>query len=362
MKILFIVYHDLSTEARSKEFLDALKLISNDVTCLCRKGPLNSNYCVIEEIGEGSHYIKFINKAKQLIKSINPEILVLHDEFTSVLIQYAIKKCNPFIVYDSSELNVGRKLTGLKNKLAKLLYHIEARHLKNCNLVFSANQERAEIIKKAYEITRPIYVFDNIHRIEDSYNEEECLEKYGKYLQRNKKVLTYGGGISRSRYTFDIIRQFSNNNNYIVLITGSASKDNLHEFNRIIRKNGVNNIFYLGFISRGELKFLFERSVASFVLFDSLSLNTKYCASGKMYESLFTLTPIICSDNPPLARACKDYGVGISDMNFLKSADYISRNIDIFKKNIVSYIKQIDYEGRLVRLSRIILNTYDNIK
>ena len=152
IKVVFVVYHDLSTEARSLEMLLALKSKFTNVKCVCRKKPEgNLSQGCISPVNKGHEYVRFLKIARKVIKDECPDLLVLHDEFTAQFIGLG-KKIGSYIIYDSSELNVKRKLPGFKNKICKLLYIIERINIKKADLVFAANQERLEIMKRNMNI------------------------------------------------------------------------------------------------------------------------------------------------------------------------------------------------------------------
>lgn len=350
--VLFIAYHDLATEARSYEMLQALDNEFDDVNCVCRKKPLGEleKKCVYPKTAK-NQYLSFIKLSKNRIRELKPDLLVLHDEFTAPLIDYA-KRVNPsvYICYDSSELNVGRKLPGLKNNLCKLLYWIERKKIKKTQLVFAANNERAEIMKREYGLNQPVEVFDNIHRIDDLYDERKCKEIYNEYFNK-KYTFVYAGGIAHGRYTFDLLNEFKNKDDINLVIVGSASDDCRKEFESIVQKEKITNVFFLGFIPRQDWKYLLENATASFVLFKQDCPNTKYCASGKLYESLFVGTPIVCSTNPPLERLCNESGVGVSTDSFYKGAEMIIENLEQYRENVKRYAELLDYENRIQRLS-----------
>ena len=97
-------------------------------------------------------------------------------------------------------------------------------------------------------------------------------------------------------------------------------------------------------------------SQASVVLFDKNSINTKFCASGKCYESLFVKTPILASENPPLKRLCEQEGIGVSNDNFYEGIKTLENNYDYYVKNVENYLLKLDYDNRLKVLEKQILS------
>lgn len=357
--VVYIVYHDLATEARSYEMLCALQKEFNNVICVCRKPPIDKNNCqLLFPKSHSNQYVEFLKLAIDTLNLYKPKVLVLHDEFAAPFISVGKRKFNSFIVFDSSELNYRRVLAGAKNKIAKILYFIESKNIHKADLVFAANLERMHIMREKYKIYSQMEVFDNIHRIDDEYDEVSCNNKFDSLFKQYRYILLYGGGISHSRFTYEIAMDFANLEDTGILIVGSATERCKKEFYDLLTSKHINNVHYLGFVSRAEFKYLLEKSYASFVLFKSDCPNTENCASGKMYESLFRYTPIICSDNPPLKRLCDEYGVGESSLDFVGSFMKIRENRDEYVNSIKKYIRSINYEGRIDNLGQIIANAY----
>lgn len=363
-KAVFIVYHDLSTEARSSEIASALEMAFSSVVCVCRKKPTycDSNVTYIVPPKAKIRYLSFLNAAKETIKKEKPDFIMLHDEFTAPLIDYIRHELpDAFICFDSSELNVGRKLPGIKNSICKILYYVEKKKIKGVNLILAANIERAEVMKNSYQLSTAFEIFDNIHRIDEDYDIEECTKKYGN-LFTQKNTFVYGGGIAHGRFTFELVDDFKNKPDTNLVIVGSTTPESKKEFYELIEGQRINNITYLGFIPRREWKYLLEHACASFVLFKDDCPNTKYCASGKLYESLFVGTPIICSQNPPLQRICSEYGVGVSSNSFFEAAKTIVNNRTEYVDNINKYIAEIDYEHRIQHLAERLIMHYNSYR
>ncbi|MBE6911287.1 MAG: glycosyltransferase family 4 protein [Ruminococcaceae bacterium] len=370
-KIVFGVYHDINSEARSKEMLE----------CLCKIGKVDFVSYVKPEGFDGvtSHIINkksplalfaFLREMKKTILKVSPDIVVLHDNTCSALIPFVKKHApNAKLFYDSSELYIKdstfKKRISLDNGLLIVIKvfltsfrsRYEKKYLKDADVVFAANIERAEIMKDFFELKCTPIVFDNMHRIDDVYDSQACDNKFKVFSENGFNIL-FAGGIGTERKTFDYIKSFKTlGKGYNLIIAGAASNKALQQYDELVAD--CDNIHYIGFITRAELKYCMHKSQASVVIFDQDSYNTKYCASGKCFESLFEGVPILASENPPLKRICEENGVGVSCDSYAEAIKKLEENYSIYRKNVTKYIKELNYEGRLVRLVNILNGSCD---
>jgi glycosyltransferase involved in cell wall biosynthesis len=142
--------------------------------------------------------------------------------------------------------------------------------------------------------------------------------------------------------------------NYRLIIVGQSNKKENKKFNSMIKNRNFENIFYLGFIPRNEWRYLLNQAKISVSAFAKNSVNNKYCASGKLYESLFEGTPVLTSDNPPLKRLCNNYNIGISTVDFTKGILELEKKYDFYCNNVKLFIKNLIVEERLNALVELI--------
>lgn len=358
MKSMFIVYHDLKTEARSQEILEVSKLIG-ETTLVSFSKPNNSSGFKFIETGKGKrNYFKFLWGSLRAIWNERPDVLILHDNYTSVLLMISrIISKKIFIVYDSSELYIDRKNTSWKLKLASHMNYFEKKFIKNANIVIAANIERANIMYDYFKLRKKPIIFDNIHMISENYDQFICETKYSNYLVDDVFNIVYGGGIAKHRFTYELAEAVGRlGSKYQLIVVGSATNIEVQRFEKFLSEKKFTNVAYLGFLPRDEWRFLLSNSKLSISAFTQDNLNNKYCASGKLYESLFEGTPILTSENPPLKRICEEYKVGISTSDFYNGILEIGGNYEYYCENVKSFIKTLDYGSRIEQLAMKIKN------
>lgn len=361
MKILLAVYHDIHTEARTQELLDCSSKMGETIFISYSKIDKYKNVKSIVTGRGKKRYFPFVFKVIKYIKKVNPDIVILHDNYTAIILWWmkVFRKRN-FIIYDSSELYIDLKPKKFKHKIAMIMQYIENKYLKFANIVIAANEERARIMKRFFKLKNKPIVFDNIHKINENYDIVLCEKKYKKIFN-NKFVILYGGGIGERRMTYELATAIGElKEDFYLIITGSSTKEEQKKFEAFIQMQGFNNIIYLGFVPREEFKYLLQNSKISVSAFDDKTLNNKYCASGKVYESLFENTPVLTTENPPFRNLCNTYKVGVCNNDFKKGILTIRNNYMFYKKNIRKFISSVDYESRVTKLSEKILEIYSD--
>ncbi len=366
-KVMFAVYHNCNSEARSAEELRCCSQIGEThLVSYAAPADAPANVkCHLVDKKNPLALLAFLAIARSVIRREKPDLILLHDNSCAILIPYA-KKYAPHakIVYDSSELYIseGKSLAfrnavlldKIKIRLTSFRRRSEKKYLRLADLVVAANIERAKIMQKYFGLKELPYIFDNIHRIDDEYDLESCRMKYDIHFPEACFNILFAGGISRRRRTLEYIEAFKklpDQTDYNLVILGNASTEDMDRYRELTE--GCLNIRYLGFVSRAELRYCLNKAQASVVIFDTNTLNNLYCASGKCYESLFEGTPILASENPPLKRLCEEEKVGVSDDDFGRAILTLRNGYASYRQNVAEYVEKLNYEFRLDDLRRV---------
>lgn len=353
MKVMFIVYHDLQTEARSQEILECAKKLGDETILVSYSKPKDDSDCKCIVTGKGKrNYIDFVRQSIKAIKKEKPDVVILHDYYTAVILRWLIKnQKNVFVIYDSSELYLEIRKDSIKNLIAGHMNYFEKKYLKFADVVISANIERAKIMEKYFQLKETPIVFDNVHRIDDQYDLVECEKKYGKLFKEDVFCIVYAGGIFKQRLTINLAKAVGElGDKYHLIITGNSSEKDKRELYMMLDKYGFKNIWYLGFVPRSELRYLFRKADISVSIFQQDTVNNIYCASGKLYESLFEGTPVLTSENPPLKRLCDENKIGVSTLDFKEGILELERNYSFYYENVLSFTKSLNMETRINNL------------
>ncbi len=351
MNIVFCYYDRIEFDARAQDTIECIQDFGKIFFVSLSK-------CSIDKYGVESfvipkrNYASFILKCKKTIKNVKPDLVFLHDNYCARLIPFIKKVCpNAVIVYDMSELYIGGQLKTKYGIISKyLLEYAEYKYLHYVDIVIAANEERAYIAKGYYGLNEKPIVFENIHRIDEKYDKDVLDKKYSSLFSKNTFKVVYAGGLSSAqRDIIGLIKSFTLlGDDYELYIAGgnANSTDTINELNK------HNNVHYLGKLSRQELKYVINQCSLNVSLFDLRTINTIFCASGKVYEGLFEGLPVLLSPNPPNVRMISDYGIGeiVYEKNYSDCIKKIKNNYDLYKKNVNKYIEIIDYDNRIIKL------------
>lgn len=354
---MFIVYHDIRTEARTAEILEFAKEMGNTYFV---SYSLPRNICDINMIHTGKRsYFSFLWYAIIAISRVKPEVIILHDNYCAILLPW-IKRIVPSakIIYDSSELYIEPNSSEpLLVQVANIILKgFEKNFLKLCDIVVAANIERANIMRRYFRLRETPIVFDNIHRIDEPFDEDACEKQYAPYLKEDAFCIVYGGGVHHTRMTYELASAVGSlGPRFRLIIAGASTQIEQEKFALMLKRNNYYNVYYIGFIPRNHWKFLLNKADASIVAFLQNTLNNIYCASGKMYESFFEGTPILATENPPLKKICRTYGVGVSNNNFIEGIIELTRNYNNYRKNVEKFRDNIDMNKRKDDFLKIIL-------
>lgn len=353
MKVMFIAYHDIQIEARTQELLKCAENLGEAYFVSFSKPFIGGNSISLVTGKGRRNYRKFLLDAIKYIRKISPDIIILHDNYTAIILKWLLSiKNRPLIIYDSSELYIDLEIKKVRDYKVKFLQYFENKYLKYADIVIAANIERARIMKEYFGLKDMPLVFDNVHRISDSFNKIECAKKYDRLFNEKKFTAIYAGGINKGRMTYELADAVGKlGDKYSLIIIGNATENEKEYFRKFIEENNYSNISYLGFIPRNEFRYLLSRSKVSISAFSQDTINHKYCASGKVYESLFEGLPILTTENPPLKRLCEEHGVGVSTNNFIKGLQLLKDNYEEYSNNVRNYSSNINYNDRIKQLT-----------
>lgn len=361
MRIVFCIYDDINYEARSQEEIECL--IGMGEVSIVTIAPLhNHKYADLYVKTTSRNYLRFVLTSYSMIIEQKPDVVFLHDDYCAILIPF-IRRVIPKarIIYDMSELYLGGIVKGLKGWISNLIFHgNEKKYLRKVDCVISANQERADIARGYFSLSERPIVFENIHRIDEEYDLNECEELFGELFLSKKYTIIYAGGLlhAKERGTYELLSQMKELGPNFQIIVAGKSRENDKRFNSILEANHpINNIHYVGMLTRDKLRYLFQRSDINVVTFNQDTINNIFCASGKMYEGLFEGIPLLVSDNPPLRSKCTEYGIGciVEKDNYVEAIKRASEQKDSLEVAVSTFVRSIDYSTRIDKLRRNII-------
>ncbi|NUU95867.1 hypothetical protein XO10_06195 [Marinitoga sp. 1135] len=357
MNILFISYSIIENDIRTQELLKVIKNFG-DVTLV---SPVINDNTYIKEVKKHiklkikkNEYLTFKNYSrfiflslKTAIKTKKIDIFFVDNYLASIPAIFILKfRKSNFVFQDVRELYLLSERKGFR----KLLTYSEIKLMKKADLVIAANEYRAKIMKDLYNLFDKPFVFENIRKIEKVYNKDLYDKKYNSYFSNNKFNLIYTGGYEVERKTDLLVKSMINLKNCNLFIVGGGKDEDKRILFNIIDQYKLNNVFLFDKLALDELKYLIDNSHIGIVTYNDDTYNNKYCASGKVYEFLFSKIPIVTSENPPLKELCEKFKIGESNNNFYLAIKKVLDNYDFYKKNVLRYIENISVEKNREKL------------
>lgn len=237
----------------------------------------------------------------------------------------------------------------LKSKIGCIFENIIIR---KADIILVANHYRAIIMKKYYNLKNIPIVFENIRYLQlDEKNIEEFEKKY-EYLDDIKKFKI----VSTSGYQETLLEK--------KLIDEISIMENVELFfigvDKLKNDTKYKNIYFLPRVNLDELKIFLKKMDAGYVGYEIKNINTKYCASGKIYEYIYEELPILAYKNIPLKCFMEKNEVGVSGDNFGELIKVLQRNYPKYKENTLKFKKKIDFL-RTDNINKVIREIHERI-
>lgn len=321
-----------------------------------KDGRLKELYKVCQALGttqvidrKNESIIKYFFKL--IFKSKNCKYLVVDNRavipFTLLLL--LLKKFQ-YIIQDCREMYFLEEQKTLKSKIGCIF---EKKLIKSANIILVANKYRARIMKKYYSLKIEPIVFENIRKLEDIQKEINFENKYSNFFRGDSFKIISTSGYQNTDIENQLIKAVLEMKENIKLYFIGNNKP--IDQNLMAKDN--KKIYFINRVSLEELKYILKQVDIGYVGYEIINLNTKYCASGKIYEYLYEGLPILAYKNIPLKRFIEKYKIGVSGDNFNELINELESNYDKYKKNIErvkNKISELEKENILLVVQQII--------
>lgn len=358
-KLCMYLFGKLDTDARVKRSINALK---NDfeITLICEesKDYNKINMEFYPEITSSlKRYISSIKILKKIIKLKKPAVVYCNDFYGIIpllFIRFFVWKNKIVTIYDAHELIIDKNNKWMSKMW--LLSKLEKRVLKFVDICICADEKRAEIMKKSYQIDKEIKIFRNISSLPKLYKEE-----YNGYLSKfdaQKIKILYAGAIASNRGLEKLVESVKKIKNIQLIFIGNGP---IKEKIRKLCNDNLNDFLFIDAVPYEYLYQFVSHADIGYVSYENSSLNNIYSASNKVYEYISADVAILSNYNINTKKVIEKYRVGIATDNFEMGIKNIIKNLDFYKYNS----KSIDIENlenkELVKLRTIILNVLNNV-
>ncbi len=294
------------------------------------------------------------------VRQYNADIISGHD-YTALVIAYLsnIFKSNKKkakLVYDCHEFTIGLKNRSAVNKL--LVKKLEKFLMKKCVFSIMVTDVIAEKVTKEYNLKESPVVVRNIPN-KWNLDEGEIRQKREAFTKKlnvaeNAFILMYHGAVYEHRGIENMLYAIAKMPDVVGVVLGSSGREEYKE-----------SIYTLCKELSIEKRVLFEEAVdvlqlykyvgasdVGFVTLTPVNENHILALPNKFFENIQSLTPVIVSDFPSLARITDNYKIGIkvdpenlediiNAINKMKDEETYSE----FKKNLKTAKEELCWEN-----------------
>lgn len=357
-KIIIIAYDSPQYSGRLRELIKVASSMGHIKGYF--RAPEGSNYnkdCYEYYSGRRGlmGYLKFVIWFFMKARKDNFDILFVHDTMAvlpAILILLFSRHVK--IVQDMPELYLPKEQHGFVKKLFAILSLLFARF---ADVVICANRERAEIVQRKCSLESTPFVYENIHRLDNSDKTyyQELERKYGALNKNTIRILS-SDSCSQKRGTIKLLHSLNRIGFQVQLfIVGKGTEEDVKAVKKFIYDNAIKNVYLLGQLTEEELKAAIDFSDIGIVMYGNYDTNNLFCASGKLYEFIFEGKPIVASSNPPLVRMCEKYSIGVAGDDFAESIKQVALRYDEYRNNVKAFANSIDINVINSALSKEIL-------
>nr|WP_307990899.1 glycosyltransferase [uncultured Niameybacter sp.] len=358
-KILIISFGVKEFDGRLKELRDVISRIGNyKIVCCSRSAGCNEEEYIVNikdrKYLDIRNYIYFICMCLKVAKDMKKiDVLVVDNMFATIPALIIRKLINPnVIIQDVRELYFYNEI---KKGWARFINKCETSLIRKSQIVLVANRQRAEIMKKYYNLNKMPIVFENIRFLTGEYDGAELNKKYEGMFKYKTNIISTGG-LSVSRETHKLVDSMKYlTKDYGLFLLGDGSDEDKRLIHQIISDNNLENIHFLGKVSMSELRYIVKQCDIGMVHYHKNDLNNKYCASGKIYEYLAEGLPVVTTENITLKELCKDNNIGVADDKFYEGILKVSEDIEFYKNNVRKFISSVSVEDYNQSISNEIL-------
>lgn len=323
-----------------KECVSIRKYKSIEISCVERGMNLSKQEVVYGGVSAKSHRIYsrkiFRPGAGIAVKAIEvifwmvvdifrsrPRVVWIHnpDMVGLVVISLLLKKVKYIdkIVWDHHELP-----TNLNSRINRLLLKIT---LSSVDAYISTNPYRDEFLRDVLCLTprKVIYIENYPDRLMRDSDVEKLPDNVIEWLDGGDFVLAQGGG-RPDRYHKELVEACSRVSVKLIII-GSTHDDKIRS----------EYVYYTGQIPQMEIIPYTDACIASIILYENESPNTRYCSPNRLFQAVSRGKPVVVGNNPPMKKLVDNTKIGLSLESDGRDVDDIVMGLNNLLLNIAEF-------------------------
>jgi len=251
------------------------------------------------------------------------------------------------------------------SKRDRFWYLLERWVIQRADLVIAANEERAHLMAKHYNLSQNPVVMRNIPAFsKPAISKEDVLRRF-PMLSRNRPdevLVLYQGDVSLSRGIDRFLQAFSylGPEYRMVIVGGGQDLERLREIGQPLESEG--RLVTLDRVEHQILPSITAVADVGIVTYPFQGLNNIYCAPNKIFEYAQAGLPIVATDQPPLRRLVENYGIGklVGEHDSTENIAYairdVAENKNEYVKNLGRLLEDYRFEEEAERVKVAITN------
>lgn len=278
------------------------------------------------------------------------------------------RKKKALLVYDAHEYEAGR-IAGRSRLLQWAIRQAERFLIQRCAFSIMINESIAQAVQADYHMSLPIVIakstpgYWHLDKSESARIRREYCEKLG--VPEDTFIVSYHGNIQQFRGLEEIIEALRLDPTLYSVWIGNAQTEEAKVYEQTLlqraKETGVaDRLLRYPAQPRDELWKYVSAAAAAIAMNDSRNPNYKYALPNKFFESIQSMTPIICSDTVEMGQIVKKYDIGLlvpsGDGAALAAAIERLREdramYERFKKNLVRAKEELCWEHEKENLKK----------
>jgi len=381
-KLLMSVFSPIENDGRVKRSIESLQKIYS-IYLFSPSNNLNNKYKVNDGVVYISSFISwgrlpspislFIFYVELIFYSIliRPKIIYGHDRYLCLFTLIISRLFRLRSIYDAHELILPEKKFKL-NFFNLLLYKSEKFSLSKFDILISANKERAEVMKKHFNLKQsPISIRNITQSTIGTVSKKYIKEKYIKFaIKRDQKYIVYSGYFALERgikFFVDLLNILPKNISLVLI--GSGPAQNFLSSLKKSKSNHYKRINIISKIPNSHLQDVLSLFDLGLVYYSNININNILCSPNKVFEYAHAGLPIVGTgqktlskliDGFEIGKTCKQLEKDNSLYEFNENILEVLENCKYYKINLKEFTKKHKFNYEQKKLVDAVLQKFEN--
>jgi glycosyltransferase involved in cell wall biosynthesis len=365
LDLCYISYSDLTTDARSRNFISSFKSLGLNICTLSIADTFSNqlqeenNFTI--KINSNArllfNWIKFIQQGKKYGQLIKAKIYFAADLY-SLHVAIALAKKDDKVIYDSRE--IFSALGTLQNSSFKqfALAQLEQFLITKVDKFVVSGELDKEFLQKHFHTNKPFFVVKNLPAKSSNCKKNNYLrEKFS--IPKDKLILIYQGVILEGRGILPMFTFLKENDEFIFCIIGTG-KSKQQYIDIASSPLLQNKVFFHNAVEYSKLSEITASADIGIALIEPITFSYRLALPNKLFEYIQAGLPVLTSDLPAMKDVIDTFHCGLtipekfSNDTIKKTLENLKSNYSYFANNALSASKFLNFESQYETIKTII--------